>query len=276
MPGHPILRRAPCCKAWPRTELNFTKSEINMSSVKEPPPKAKSEEPRDLIDTSKMSSGQRAALEMTEAARETEREGTFASKLVMGDFDLASLRPYPLQSAEDRDQGDAFLHRLEKVLHEKVDPDEIDSTGEIPQSVIDELARLGAFGIKISPEYGGLGLSQTNYCRAAMLLGSYCGNLTALLSAHQSIGVPQPLILFGTEAQKKKFLPRVAKGEISAFALTESGAGSDPATLKTHAEPTPDGRSFILNGEKLWCTNGTKAGVIVVMAKTPRKMVAGK
>src|SRR5580765_5623221 len=247
-----------------------------MSAVKEPPPEAKAEEPRDLIDTSKMSSGQRAALEMTEAARETEREGTFASKLFMGDFDLASIRPYPLQSAEDRDQGDAFLQQLEKVLREKVDPDEIDRTGEIPQSVIDELARLGAFGIKISPEYGGLGLSQTNYCRAAAVLGGFCGNLTALISAHQSIGVPQPLILFGTEQQKRKYLPRVAKGEISAFALTELGVGSDPATVQTHAEPTEDGNHFILNGEKLWCTNGIKAGLLVVMAKTPAKIVRGK
>jgi alkylation response protein AidB-like acyl-CoA dehydrogenase len=109
-----------------------------------------------------------------------------------------------------------------------------------------------------------------------MLLGSWCGNLTALISAHQSIGVPQPLILFGTEAQKKKYLPRVARGEISAFALTETEVGSDPAAMATRAEPTPDGKCFILNGEKLWCTNGTKAGVIVVMAKTPPKMVGGK
>jgi alkylation response protein AidB-like acyl-CoA dehydrogenase len=107
-------------------------------------------------------------------------------------------------------------------------------------------------------------------------LGSYCGNLTALLSAHQSIGVPQPLILFGSEEQKRKFLPRVAKGEISAFALTETGVGSDPANMQTHAEPTEDGKHFILNGEKLWCTNGTKAGVIIVMARTPSKMVNGK
>src|SRR5207302_2026746 len=92
------------------------------------------------------------------------------------------------------------------------DPDDIDATGEIPQSVFDGLAKLGAFGIKIPAKYGGLGLSQTNYCRAAILLGSHCGNLTALLSAHQSIGVPQPLILFGTEEQKQRFLPRVAAG----------------------------------------------------------------
>src|SRR6185369_7335286 len=159
---------------------------------------------------------------------------------------------------------------------EHVDADEIDRTGEIPQDVIDGLARMGAFGIKVKPEYGGLGLSQTNYCRAAMMLASYDGNLTALISAHQSIGVPQPLILFGTEEQKRKYLPRVAKGEISAFALTEAGVGSDPATMTTHAEPIEDGKYFVLNGEKLWCTNLIKAGVIVVMAKTPPKVINGK
>jgi alkylation response protein AidB-like acyl-CoA dehydrogenase len=243
--------------------------------VTEPKPRLPVEEPQSLIDTSKMSTGQRAALELTEAAREVApQKPSFVSGLFMGAFELPD--EFPVQSAEDRDQGDAFLQKLEALLRDKVDPDEIDRTGEIPDAVISELAKLGAFGIKISPQYGGLGLSQTNYCRAAMLLGGYCGNLTALLSAHQSIGVPQPLILFGTEEQKRKYLPRVARGEISAFALTETGAGSDPATLQTHAEPTPDGKHFILNGEKLWCTNGTKAGVIVVMAKTPPKIVAGK
>jgi alkylation response protein AidB-like acyl-CoA dehydrogenase len=234
------------------------------------------DEPTELIDTSKMSAGQRAALELTEAARDNVAGGSFASRLFMGQLDLSGITPFPEQTAEDRDQGDAFLQRLEKFLCEHVDPDHIDATGEIPQEVIDELGAMGAFGIKISPNYGGLGLSQTNYSRAAMLLGSYCGNLTALLSAHQSIGVPQPLILFGTEEQKRKFLPRVARGEISAFALTETGVGSDPAAMETHAEPAEDGKYFVLNGTKLWCTNGTKAGVIIVMARTPSKTVNGK
>src|SRR5215831_8022949 len=250
--------------------------ESAMIAEKQQTMEPKGEEPREVIDTSKMSSGQRAALELTEAARESTREQTFASGLFMGSFNLPQVRPYPLQTAEDRDQGDAFLEQLRWFLEKNVDPDEIDRTGEIPDNVIAGLAKLGAFGIKISPEYLGLGLSQTNYCRAASLLGSFCGNLTALLSAHQSIGVPQPLILFGTEEQKRKYLPRVAKGEISAFALTESGVGSDPATMQTHAEPSPDVDAFILNGEKLWCTNGTKAGVLVVMAKTPPKIVRGK
>jgi alkylation response protein AidB-like acyl-CoA dehydrogenase len=102
------------------------------------------------------------------------------------------------------------------------------------------------------------------------LLGSYDANLTALLSAHQSIGVPQPVKLFGSDELKQKYLPRIAKGAISAFALTETVVGSDPARLTTTAEPTEDGKYFILNGSKLWCTNGTIAELLVVMARNPK------
>lgn len=252
-----------------------------MKTLEPPPmetrPTPHGDDAAQVIDTSKMNAGQRAALEMTESARDAASEkGSFAANLFMGRYELDRLLPYPMQSHEDRDQGDAFLARLEAFLRANVDPDEIDRTGEISDEVIEGLAKLGAFGIKISPQLGGLGLSQTNYCRAAVLLGSYCGNLAALVSAHQSIGVPQPLILFGTDEQKAKWLPRCAKGEISAFALTEPGVGSDPATLQTRAEPTPDGQHFVINGEKLWCTNGLKAGVLVVMAQTPPKVVNGK
>src|SRR5713226_1266877 len=224
-----------------------------------------------------MSKGKREALELAEASRDPlDERGSFASNLFIGRYDFDRIYPWPEQSAEDRAAGQEFLASLEKYLKEHVDPDEIDRTGEIPQSVFDGLAKLGAFGIKIPKEFGGLGLSQTNYCRAAMLLGSYCGNLTALLSAHQSIGVPQPLLLFGTEEQKRRYLPRVARREISAFALTEWNAGSDPANMSLRADPTEGGSAFTLNGEKLWCTNLIKAGVLVVMAKTAPKIVNGK
>ncbi|WP_395736119.1 acyl-CoA dehydrogenase family protein [Prosthecobacter sp.] len=226
-------------------------------------------EGKTLIDTSRMNAGQRAALEMAEAARDERRNTGIAAGIFFGEPNFNLLLPFPRQSVEDHDQGDAFLHRLEHVLDQFADPDEIDATGEISDKLLGELARIGAFGIKIPVRYGGLGLSQTNYSRAAMLLGSRCGNLAALLSAHQSIGAPQPLILFGTEEQKAKYLPRCAKGEISAFALTENEVGSDPARMKTEAKLDVDGEHYILTGEKLWCTNGTKAGMIVVMAKTP-------
>ncbi len=102
-----------------------------------------------------------------------------------------------------------------------------------------------------------------------MLLGAHCGNLTALLSAHQSIGIPQPLLAFGTDAQKQKYLPQCAAGDISAFALTETEVGSDPARMKTSARRSDDGSHWILDGEKLWCTNGLKARHLIVMARTP-------
>jgi alkylation response protein AidB-like acyl-CoA dehydrogenase len=241
------------------------------SSGGEPAPAAS------VIDTSKMSEGKRAALELTEASRDPlDDRGSFASNLFIGRYDFARIHPYPEQSAEDRAAGEEFLGSLKKYLRENIDADEIDRTGEIPQKNIDDLFAMGAFAVKIPKQYGGLGLSQVNYGRAAMLLGSWDANLTALVSAHQSIGVPQPLLLFGTEEQKKKYLPRVARSEISAFALTEWNAGSDPANMSLRADPTEDGSAFIMNGEKLWCTNLIKAGVLVVMAKTAPKIVNGK
>ena len=150
-----------------------------------------------------------------------------------------------------------------------VDSAGIDASGEYPEDVLAELRSMGAFGMKIPKEYGGLGFTNVEYQRVMQLLGSCDGNLVALLSAHQSIGVPNPLKHFGTEAQKKKYLPRCASGEISAFALTEPNVGSDPARVATTAEKTPDGTAYILNGTKLWCTNGTLAGLLVVMAVHP-------
>lgn len=162
-----------------------------------------------------------------------------------------------------------FYARLENFLRQHVDPDRIDETGEYPSEVILGLTELGAFGMKIPREYGGLGLSHPEYVRAMTLLGSYDANVTALLSAHQAIGVPQPLLLFGTEEQREAYLPRCADGAISAFALTEPAVGSDPARLATTGRRSDDGEHFILDGAKLWCTNGTLAELIVVMARDP-------
>ena len=244
-----------------------------MKSPLEAPEKATAS----VIDTSKMSAGKAAALDLTESSRDPlDERGSFASNLFIGKFGFDRIFPWPEQGAEDRAAGEPFLAQLKEYLHANVNADEIDRTGEIPQKNIDDLFAMGAFAIKVPKQYGGLGLSQVNYGRAAMLLGSWDGNLTALVSAHQSIGVPQPLLLFGTEEQKAKYLPRVARHEISAFALTEMNAGSDPANMSLRADLTEDGSAYIMNGEKLWCTNGLKAGVLVVMAKTAPKIVNGK
>jgi alkylation response protein AidB-like acyl-CoA dehydrogenase len=221
-----------------------------------------------IIDTSHMSEGQRSALELAESSRDTRELSGFAASIFDGSPEFSTIFPFPAQPAEDREDGDSFLKKLRTFLDDETDPDAIDREGEIPDSVFAGLAKMGAFGIKIPKKYGGLGLSQTNYSRAAMILGGHCGNLTALLSAHQSIGLPQPLLVFGTDNQKQKYLTKCAAGGVSAFALTEMEVGSDPARMSTEAVLSEDGSHYILNGEKLWCTNSLKAFALIVMART--------
>lgn len=217
------------------------------------------------------------AMELAEESREKEwLFPSFVAELFQGHVQWDLVLPFPEQTDEDRKIGDEFIQRLAKFLKENLDPDEVDRTGDIPASVIKGLAEMGCFAIKIPKEYGGLGFSQVNYNRIHQLIGSYCASTSVWISAHQSIGVPQPLMLFGTEEQKRKYLPRFRKGEISAFALTEPDVGSDPARMKTTATPIEGGANYLISGEKLWCTNGPVADVMVVMAKTPSKIVKGK
>jgi hypothetical protein len=213
---------------------------------------------------------ERESMEVAEASREKEwKKPSFLRELFLGNFHLDLIHPYPLERGADRPEFAAFYNALKEFLQSEVDPVAIDRTGEYPDHVVDGLRKLGAFGMKIPKEYGGLGFTNREYQKVMKLFGTFDGNLSALLSAHQSIGVPQPLKLFGTEEQKKRFLPRCAKGEISAFALTEAQVGSDPARLMTTAEKSADGAHYVMNGEKLWCTNGTIADLIVVMARHP-------
>jgi alkylation response protein AidB-like acyl-CoA dehydrogenase len=206
--------------------------------------------------------------EVAEQARQQEWEGrAFIRELYLGGFPLDLVHPFPTEK-EDRPEFRDFYERMERFLRDEVDSVAIDHTGEYPEAVIDGLRRLGAFGMKVPKEYGGLGFTVAEYCKVMEMVGSRDGNLGALLSAHQSIGLPQPLKLFGTPEQKKKYLPRCAAGAISAFALTEPHVGSDPASLSTTAEA--DGDFYVLNGEKLWCTNGTLAELLVVMARNPQ------
>jgi len=216
------------------------------------------------------------AREVAEAAREKDWQApSFVRLLFEGSFRLDLVHPFPERDPADVERARPFMERLERFLKEQVDSDRIDREGKIPPDVIQGLRDIGAFGIKIPLEYGGLGLSQTGYTHAIGLVTSVDGNLTALLSAAQSIGVPQPLKLFGTPEQKQRYLPHLARGAISAFALTEANVGSDPAAMSTSAVLSPDGTHYVLNGEKLWCTNGTVAELMVVMARTgPKKITA--
>ena len=207
-----------------------------------------------------------------EAARESMRRPSFMSGLFAGEPDFALLAPSESDTRRDA-EFETFFQRLEAFLREEVDAEQIERDSEIPRSVLTGLAELGAMGINIPQEYGGLGATQRQYNRVLQLVGSHCNTLALLLSAHQSIGVSKPVLHFGTEAQKKEWLPRIAKGAISAFALTEPGVGSDPAGMTTTATLSEDGSHYVLNGEKLWCTNGGVAEVMVLMAKVDGKAV---
>lgn len=207
---------------------------------------------------------------VAEQAREQEWEkNSFAKALFEGKLNLSLIYPTPTPDPEEQRRAGVFLKELEEFVRKHVDGDKHDKEGWVPQDVLDGLAALGAFGIKIPRKYGGLELSQVSYNRALTIVSSRCAATGAFLSAHQSIGVPGPLLKFGTEEQKDRYLPKLASGALSAFALTEHDVGSDPANLSTTARLADDGSHWVLNGEKLWTTNGPRADIIVVMARTP-------
>ena len=215
---------------------------------------------------------EREAREVVEAARETEwKLPSFGKELFLGNLRLDLIHPQPPLEPAAVQKGERFLQRLRVFLEEHVDALAIERDAKIPESVIDGLKQMGALGMKVPEAYGGLGLSQVYYNRALALAASSHAAISTMLSAHQSIGVAEPLMLFGTEEQKRKWLPLVATDHISAFLLTEPDVGSDPARLGTTATPTPDGSGYVLNGLKLWATNGAIADIVVVMAQVPKR-----
>jgi alkylation response protein AidB-like acyl-CoA dehydrogenase len=191
----------------------------------------------------------------------------FVRGLFFGEYWADRLPEYPDLAADD--DGARRVAELADFCREAIDPVAIDRQGEIPRSVITGLGRLGVLGACLPRDCGGLGLSQTTYCRLLEVLGGHCGSTALFVNAHHSIG-PRAIVLFGTPQQQQTYLPKLATGEwISAFALTEPQAGSDAANVQSTATPTPDGRGFLLRGEKRWITNGSIAQVLTVMARTP-------
>jgi alkylation response protein AidB-like acyl-CoA dehydrogenase len=228
------------------------------------PTTAKTGDAKPTVDAS-----ERESRAVAEAARESDwHRPSFAKGLYLGQFDLDLVHPHPRATPEDEARGEEFLAKLRTVCA-GIDGAKIEREAKIPDEDLARLADIGAFGMKIPREYGGLGLTMSSYGKALMLIGSAHPSLGALLSAHQSIGVPEPVKLVGTAEQKQAFLPRCAAGAISAFLLTEPDVGSDPARMGSTATPTDDGTAYLLDGVKLWTTNGVVAELLVVMARVP-------
>ncbi|KZS70480.1 acyl-CoA dehydrogenase [Mycobacterium kansasii] len=207
---------------------------------------------------------------LAEESRESGWEKpSFAKEIFLGRFPLELIHPFPKPSEAEEARIEAFLGKLREFLT-AVDGSVIERDAQIPDEYVNGLAELGCFGMKIPAEYGGLNMSQVAYNRALMMASTVHPSLGALLSAHQSIGVPEPLKLAGTPEQKRKFLPRCAAGALSAFLLTEPDVGSDPARLAATATPVEDGKAYELEGLKLWTTNGVVAELLVVMARVPK------
>ncbi|MGZ9159357.1 MAG: acyl-CoA dehydrogenase family protein, partial [Nitrospira sp.] len=212
------------------------------------------------------------------AAAEASRDTRAYSGFISGLFEGVVRRPlFTGASIPERSEAaKEFIDTLRLVLIDKVDPEAIDREGAIGEDVFAAFKQIGAFGIKIPRSYGGLGLSQSDYHAVATLLGSHDAATTVLLSAHNSIGVAEPVKLVGNHEQQQRLLPRLAKGDISGFALTEKDAGCDIWDLKTYAIPVHEGGVLVgyrLTGEKLYTTNAPRgdheflASLLVVIAQ---------
>jgi len=208
--------------------------------------------------------------ERIEEARERLAGRSFMAGLFAGRPDF-SLLLMPEESPEEQADWEAFRPRLETFLMTQVDPDEIERTAKIPDSVLKGLFALGAFGMKIPKQYGGLGFSHTNYGRALMLMASWSNALALTVAVPQSIGIAMPILMFGNEEQRRRYLPLVAREAVSAFALTEPMTGSDAANIATEAVLDSTGTMFVVNGEKLWCTNGPIARYVTLIARVPAR-----
>src|SRR5262249_40472862 len=193
----------------------------------------------------------------------------FGNALFFGHFQAPLIFPYPEIKADEREAVRQAVADVRHYCEEHINAAAIDRNANIPQEVISGLARLGVLGMTAPTEFGGRGFSQLGYTKIMEVLGGPDAGVAVFVNAHHSIGI-RALLLFGTDEQKRRWLPPLVSAEkLGAFALTEPEAGSDAANVQTRATPSADGKSFILNGEKRYITNGGVAGVLTVMARTP-------
>lgn len=185
----------------------------------------------------------------------------------MGEIDESIILPYPKLQDSEKEMLRSVFDSIGSSLKGR-DPEfrKWDREGEMPSSMIEEMKALGLFSLIVPEEFGGIGMNSSSYSRTLQELAKYDGSVAITAGAHSSIGM-RGLLLFGNNAQKEKYFPKLASGEmIAAFCLTEPGAGSDASSIRTKA--VKDGNDWIISGEKLWITNGGIADFFTVFAKT--------
>ncbi|XP_069500065.1 complex I assembly factor ACAD9, mitochondrial isoform X3 [Ambystoma mexicanum] len=209
-----------------------------------------------------------AAAEVTRRLLRTcSRRTSYAKQLFLGTISKEEVFPYPEISNDELNEINQFVGPVEKFFAEEVDSKKIDIDAKIPPETLNGLKNLGLFGMQIPEEYGGLGLSNTMYARLGEIT-SLDGSIAVTLAAHQAIGL-KGILIAGTDDQKAKYLPKLASGEhVAAFCLTEAGSGSDAASIQSRATVSEDGSHFILNGSKIWISNGGLADIFTVFART--------
>ncbi|XP_065226573.1 very long-chain specific acyl-CoA dehydrogenase, mitochondrial-like [Planococcus citri] len=196
---------------------------------------------------------------------------SFALNLFKGTLQGSQVFPYPeVLNEEQTETIKALLDPLSRFFNEVNNPAKNEELEAVEPATLEQMWEMGLFALQVPTELGGLGLNNTQYARLVELVGSDLG-VAITLGAHQSIGF-KGILLFGTPEQKAKYLPRVSTGkEFAAFCLTEPSSGSDAGSIKTRAVLSPDGKHFILNGSKIWISNGGLAEVMTVFAQTPVK-----
>uniref|UniRef100_A0A8R1XNS8 Very long-chain specific acyl-CoA dehydrogenase, mitochondrial n=1 Tax=Onchocerca volvulus TaxID=6282 RepID=A0A8R1XNS8_ONCVO len=212
-----------------------------------------------------------------ESAKTTPEISTsFVKNIFLGKGVLDHVMPYPVDlSDEKREMVNLILEPARKFMEGINNPAENDEKEDISMDTLSKFAEIGAFGALVPEEYDGAGLNNTQFARVAEVIGASDLSLAVILGAHQSIGY-KGILLYGTDEQKQKYLPDLATGrKFAAFCLTESGAGSDANSVQTHAEKSNDGKYYILNGGKLWISNGSFADIFTVFARMQIKDKSG-
>ncbi|KAF7278814.1 hypothetical protein GWI33_007929 [Rhynchophorus ferrugineus] len=221
------------------------------------------------LKMSAVASAQAQVAEKPRAKGATQEDYSFVMNLFRGQIEARQVFPYPnVLNEEQRDTLQMLIDPCEKFFSEVNNPSKNDTIEKVDEPSLNGLWELGAFSLQVPQELGGLGLSNTQYARLVEIVGANDLGVGITLGAHQSIGF-KGILLFGTPEQKAKYLPRVCNKEFAAFCLTEPSSGSDAGSIKTRAELSPDGKHFILNGSKIWISNGGMAEIMTVFAQTP-------